>query len=316
MPQIEFEGKNIDEAVKNACKQLNCKKETLKFDIVSTGSTGIFGLIGAKKAKIRVIEAINPIKKSKDENFKTLSNVPSEGIKSLVDEAFNDLVEEETAKLASSTSKFKSKTPNVQKQEVDSNLNKEAANDSDNDFDEEDELFNEESSEPVIISDEIINIGKEMLQKILDSITENASVIVKSNNGRLIYRIEGGNSALLIGKRGQTLDAMQYLVDKIINKKSEDRVRIQIDVEGYLESRQASLESLALRLAEKAKKTGKPSTISQMTAHDRRIVHLALKDDHTVKTRSIGEGYYRRLVIFPKKRKFRKNTKYDTPEAK
>jgi spoIIIJ-associated protein len=309
MPQIEFEGKNIDEAVKNACKQLNCKKETLKFDIVSSGSTGIFGLIGAKKAKIRVIETSQPIKKSKEDHSKSAPSktAPSEGIKSLVDEAFNDIVEESST-LASSTPK--SKTLPIQEQELDSD------SDADLEIEGEEELFEEEDSEPVVIPEAVINIGKEMLQKILDSITDNASVIVKNSNGRLIYRIEGGNSALLIGKRGQTLDAMQYLVDKIVNKKSDDRVRIQIDVEGYLESRQASLESLALRLAEKAKKTGKPSTISQMTAHDRRIVHLALKDDHTVKTRSIGEGYYRRLVIFPKKRKFRKNTKYDTPEAK
>ena len=291
MPQIEFEGKNIDDAVSNACKKLNCDKNNLKFDILSSGSTGIFGLIGAKKAKIRVIENFQPPQTvlKTDSSASTRKQVPGDGIKSLVDEAFNG-----TEKKTAYSRPAKPKNPPKE---------------------------TEPTQEPAITAPYVypegpVISGRQMLQNVLDSITDGASVSIATDSDRVIYRIEGGNSALLIGKRGQTLDAMQYLIDKIVNKQSDERVRIQIDIEGYLETRKASLESLALRLAEKAKKTGKPSTISQMTAHDRRIVHLTLKDDHTVKTRSIGEGYYRRLVIFPKKRKFRKNTKYDSPEAK
>ena len=106
---------------------------------------------------------------------------------------------------------------------------------------------------------------------------------------------------MLIGKRGQTLEAIQYLVEKIVNKRIEARVRLQIDVEGYMETRRTNLQRLAERLAEKSKRTGKPVTIGQMNAQDRRVVHLTLKDDNGVRTQSMGDGYYRKLVIFPRK---------------
>ncbi len=92
-------------------------------------------------------------------------------------------------------------------------------------------------------------------------------------------------------------------MEKIVNKHHKERVRLQIDIEGYLENRRTRLRSLAQRLAEKAKQTGKPSTISQLNSHDRRIVHLSLKDDSDVRTQSMGDGFYRKLVIFPKRKK-------------
>jgi spoIIIJ-associated protein len=126
---------------------------------------------------------------------------------------------------------------------------------------------------------------------------------------RLLLRVEGGNSGVLIGRRGQTLEAMQFLTDKIINRYSESRVRLKVDIEGYMETRKENLRTLAHKMADKAHKTGKPATINQMTAQDRRIVHLALKDDARVRTQSMGDGYYRRLVIFPKKRGYKKRRK-------
>ena len=104
------------------------------------------------------------------------------------------------------------------------------------------------------------------------------SISVKKTAERIFFNIKDGNAGVLIGKRGQTLEAIHYLVEKILNKKTESHVRIQIDVEGYLETRKSSLTRLAERLAQKSKKTGKPMTIGQMNAHDRRIVHLALKE--------------------------------------
>jgi spoIIIJ-associated protein len=163
-----------------------------------------------------------------------------------------------------------------------------------------DEAFNKPEQKGV--SEELLNVGKETLQKIIDLITTGATVSAKRRGDRILYNIEGGNSGILIGKRGQTLEAIQYIVDKVVNKKSIDkRIRVQIDVHGYLETKKASLQRLAVRLADKAKHTGKPTTIGQMNAHDRRIVHLSLKNDKEVRTQSMGEGYYRKLVIFPKK---------------
>jgi spoIIIJ-associated protein len=105
----------------------------------------------------------------------------------------------------------------------------------------------------------------------------------------------------LIGKKGQTLEAIQYIVEKIVNKKSLEKIRVHVDIEGYLENRRINLERLSTRLAEKSKRIGKPVTIGQLNSYDRRVVHLVLKNDSDVRTQSIGDGFYRKLVIFPKK---------------
>ena len=152
-------------------------------------------------------------------------------------------------------------------------------------------------------STEPLQLGKNILQRIIDFITTDATITVTEEDDRIFYHVKGGNSAVLIGKRGQTLEAIQYLVEKIVNKHHKERIRLQIDIEGYLENRRTRLRSLAQRLAEKAKQTGKPSTISQLNSHDRRIVHLSLKDDSNVRTQSMGDGFYRKLVIFPKRKR-------------
>jgi spoIIIJ-associated protein len=149
-------------------------------------------------------------------------------------------------------------------------------------------------------------IGEEALQRIVDLITKDATISIEERSNRIFFDVKGGNSAVLIGKRGQTLEAMQYIVEKIVNKKRKDRIGVQVDVEGYLEKRRINLEKTAVRLSEKVKRTGKPATIGQMNSHDRRIVHIALKDDNMVRTQSVGEGILRKLVIFPKKNSSRK----------
>lgn len=149
--------------------------------------------------------------------------------------------------------------------------------------------------------DEPVELGRVVLQRIVDFITEGAEISVDKSAERILFKVIGGNAAVLIGKRGQTLEAIQYLVEKAVNKRIESRVRLQIDVEGYLQTRKTNLQRMAERMAEKSKRTGKPVSIGQMNGHDRRIVHLALKHDNRVRTQSVGDGYYRKLVIFPKK---------------
>jgi spoIIIJ-associated protein len=150
-------------------------------------------------------------------------------------------------------------------------------------------------------NEELLSSGIHALQKIVDGITLGATVNVIPEKDKFVFSISGGDSGILIGKRGQTLEAIQYLLEKMINKKSTNRVRVLVDVEGYLDKRKSNLQSMASRMAEKAKRTKKPVTIGQMNAHDRRIVHIHLKDESGVRTQSLGEGYYRKLMIFPKK---------------
>ena len=154
--------------------------------------------------------------------------------------------------------------------------------------------------------------GREALEQIIHHITDGTRIKADVNQERILFNVSGGNSAILIGKRGQTLEAIQYIVDKIVNRQHEVRFRVQIDVEDYMKNRRANLRDLAERLAEKSKRTGKPVTLGQMKDHDRRIVHITLKNDSGVWTQSRGDGFYRKLIIFPKKGNSRKRRQRQT----
>jgi len=117
------------------------------------------------------------------------------------------------------------------------------------------------------------------------------TVDLKEDPERILLNIKADGSGLLIGRKGQTLDAIEYLINKIVHKDAEDKKRIVVDTENYRLRREDSLVKLAQRLAEKAKRLGRPVTISPMSAHDRRIIHLALQDDKTLRTWSTGSGF-------------------------
>jgi spoIIIJ-associated protein len=237
-----------------------------------------------------------------------------EGIRSIVDEAFGENTRLEEKKPKQTKPKAKKPEPATPKAEApkkSDNAKPDKAEpdkgepenaDAGTQSHEKAEPKTFETPEPVDVSDASIALGIEALQKMADLITDDAKVTAATESDRLTLRIEGGNAGILIGRKGQTLDAMQFLTDKIINRKSEARVRVKVDIEGYMETRKSNLKHLAYKMADKAKKTGRPATINQMSAQDRRIVHLALKDDTAVRTQSMGDGYYRRLVIFPKKK--------------
>lgn len=278
-PGLDFVGKNVKEAVEKASEELQVPTDKIKYDVISNGSSGIFGLVGVKKAKIRVSHPGS--ERKKDKTSKTghdeKDRVREESIKSLVDEAFNG-------------TGYKKKSDGLREPE------KFLKPDGASKIDKTD----------IDLSSEQIQIGIDSLQKIIDLITTDAKVSVEKEQNRVMFNIVGGNAGVLIGKRGQNLEAIQYLIDKIVNKKSEKRIRLQVDVEGYLKTRRENLTKLAEKLAEKTKKTGRPSTIGQISAQDRRTVHLTLKADKEVRTQSIGDGYYRKLVIFPRKSNYKR----------
>ena len=129
-----------------------------------------------------------------------------------------------------------------------------------------------------------------------------ATVETKAEPARdeIVLEIRADNSGLLIGRKGQTLEALQYLVTRIAGERSGGEVpHIVVDVENYRERRRKSLQDMALRLGEKAKRQRKTVTVDALSAADRRIIHAALQDDPWVTTRSLGQGSYRRLLIIP-----------------
>ncbi len=295
---LEFEGKAVENAVQKASEELDIPKDKLSYKVISHGSSGIFGLVGVKKAKICVFlpdEAGEEIKDQKERNRprrrRNMDEQTAKSVSSLVQEAFSTNVPD----------KDTNDTEDVPDDDAEDDL---------------DDTFAKGPRSapkpyvPVDLSHKAVTMGREALQRIVDFITAEARIEVKNGEDRLMFNVEGGDTGVLIGKRGQTLEAIQYLIEKIVNKHSEDRIRIQVDVEGYLQTRKTNLESLARRLADKSKHSGKPSTLGQMNAHDRRIVHLALKDDSEVRTQSMGDGFYRKLVIFPKRKNFRRKKMY------
>jgi spoIIIJ-associated protein len=220
MRTFEFEGKNTEDAIQEACRALHISKDDVEIEVLEPGSAGIFGLVGGRKAKIKVT-----------------------------------LREEESA------------APSI-----------EAA-----------------------VAEEDVVFAQETLQHILERIPVETTVHAKKTDGRIALSIEGDTSGLLIGRKGRTLDALQFIVNKIANKALDRRVHIVIDSENYRERRQESLIQMALRLGDKAKRIRKPVTTGPLNPHDRRIVHLALRDDEEVETRSRGEGVTKRVVIIPKR---------------
>jgi spoIIIJ-associated protein len=128
--------------------------------------------------------------------------------------------------------------------------------------------------------------------------------------------VRADNSALLIGRKGQTLEALQYLVTRIAGERpGGEGAHVVIDVENYRERRRKTLEDMALRLGEKAKRQRKTVTVDALSAADRRIIHTALQDDPWVTTRSLGQGSYRRLLIIPEgDRKIKEEPSATVPE--
>lgn len=155
-----------------------------------------------------------------------------------------------------------------------------------------------EESEELLLSS-----AKEILENLLERVQEKATVSVHQEDDRINLRIETEDAGLLIGKQGQTLDALQYLVTKMLAKKSRRKVRITIDVEAYRARHNEALAHLAQKYGEKVKKSGRPIILSPMNPYDRRIVHMALQGDKELKTMSRGEGLYKKVVISPAKKK-------------
>ncbi len=142
--------------------------------------------------------------------------------------------------------------------------------------------------------------AQQALQGLVAWLSKSANIEIKEETSeRICLEIHGDKTGLLIGKRGQTLDALQFLVNKMVNRSAEFSKRIEVDMEHYRERREQTLRNMAVRLGQKVKRKRKPITIEAMNAHDRRIIHLTLKSDRALETRSVGKGEMRKLVIHP-----------------
>jgi spoIIIJ-associated protein len=145
-----------------------------------------------------------------------------------------------------------------------------------------------------------IRLAREALENILSRIPVEASVQAEATDGKIILDIEGDKSGLLIGRKGKTLDALQFIVNKIVNKAMERKMSVVVDSENYRKRREESLMQLAHKIAEKAKRIKKPVATNPLNPHDRRIIHLTLKEDNELDTKSRGDGLLKKVLVIPR----------------
>ena len=142
---------------------------------------------------------------------------------------------------------------------------------------------------------------KEFLTKVFDAMNMEVNISVETNENEMNIDLSGKDMGVLIGKRGQTLDSLQYLTSIVVNKGQKEYIRVKVDTENYRSRRKETLENLAKNLAYKAKRTKHPVSLEPMNPYERRIIHSALQNDKYVTTHSEGEDPFRKVIITPVK---------------
>ena len=150
--------------------------------------------------------------------------------------------------------------------------------------------------------DNSMMVAQETLERIISLMSLDSKVSGEKKGDDIVLNIEGSNTGILIGYKGRTLEALEYIVNKVVNKAAEKKVRVILDSENYRQRREESLRNLALKMGEQAKRTRKTVTINAINPHDRRIIHLTLKGDPQVQTKSDGDGLLKKVYIIPNRK--------------
>jgi len=296
---LEIEEKSIDEAIEKACREFGVPREKLNIEIVYEETGGFWGIF-SKKAKIKASLlsldmdfSFTDQPKAKSESKIEPREKPGKEVipeKKVVTEKKKKraapVVSGSNTTLVSKASESKIKIEPREKPEKKVEIEKP-----------------EEKKAPKVFSSDGSTAlkAKDLLDGILQRISPECKVTVNETPEKIILDIEGDNSGLLIGKRGQNIDALQYILNKAINKFDNGHKMILIDSGKYRKRREEFLLGLAEKIRERVKKTLKPVSLAHMNAHDRRIIHMVLQEDESLITQSRGEGKYRKIVILPAK---------------
>lgn len=151
-------------------------------------------------------------------------------------------------------------------------------------------------------TDSALLIARDTLKKITLLMSVDTEISAEKKDGNIFLNIQGNSSGILIGYKGKTLEALEFIVNKAVNKAYGKKIRVIVDSENYRQKKEESLKELAFKMSEKVKTTGKVAVINPKSPYDRRIIHLALKNDCEVQTRSKGEGLFKKILIIPKQK--------------
>lgn len=305
---IQFSAKTKSEAITKACIELGVSSDQLDIQVITEGSNGFFG-IGSKPAIIKV-RKIEPV--SEEQEMKEI--VETVKIDSFKEEPVMEEKKPEPVKQEKKETKSVSERPRQPKPARDKAVKEKQPREPKKDFREPKQIREKEAkpvksvkpAKPVeIITDpeeikEVENRAKEFLRDVFASMNLGEVEITSEYNttdGSLEVDFEGEDMGILIGKRGQTLDSLQYLTSLVVNKGKSNYIRVKLDTEDYRKRRKETLENLARGIAYKVRKTRKPVILEPMNPYERRIIHSALQGNKFVETVSEGEEPYRHVVV-------------------
>ncbi len=292
MDYITVSAKTLDDAITEALIQLGVTSDRLDYIVIEKGSAGFLG-IGMKQA---VIKARKKFEEPVEEEVivkEPAKEVVKETKKESKKEFKKDKKEFKKEFKKDSKKEFKKDKKESKKEFKKEPVKKEAV---------VEEIAKESVKEEIVLAkveEATIEACEKFVIDVLNAM-EMTDVKVTSKideEGALSIDMEGSNMGILIGKRGQTLDALQYLANRVANKMQPDYVRVKLDTEDYRRRRKETLENLAKNIAGKVKRTRRTVSLEPMNPYERRIIHSALQSDPSVSTHSEGEEPYRRVVV-------------------
>ncbi len=265
---ITVSAKTLDDAITEALVQLGVTSDRLDYIVVEKGSEGFLG-IGRKQAVIKA--------RRKREEKPVEETVEESKVETPVKEEVKP--EKKTEKKPAKEHSHTKKNVREEKSEVKSEPKKEV--------------------ELAKVEPQTIETCEKFIYDVMNAMgMDDVKVTsVVDEEGALSINMEGSNMGILIGKRGQTLDSLQYLTNRVANKMQDGYVRVKLDTEDYRRRRKETLENLAKNIASKVKRTRKTVSLEPMNPYERRIIHSALQSDPAVSTHSEGEEPYRRVVV-------------------
>lgn len=273
MRTVRITAKTIEAAVAEGLEKLGISREEAVVHVVEQPSSGLFGLIHKKMA---VVDISAPDEEAEEETVEEASSA------------------EEAPAAEIPAEEAKEETPAEEPKAEEAAPEAEEAPAEEKKTEREEPTFDPEEQKKVAEE------AKTFLAGVFAGMHLAVTMECRMTEERIMINLVGDGLGILIGKHGQTLDALQYLTNLAAGKSFRHHYFILLDVENYRERRQDTLEALARRLAGKVKRTGEEVRLEPMAAGERRIIHLALQDDHAVSTDSEGEAPYRYVVIRPK----------------
>ncbi len=285
----DFYGKEVAAAIKNACDTLHIPQEKLEIEVVETGTTGIFGLI-RKKAHIRV--SVKPdIEEAVADVFEVdtlVVNTPVEPV-----ETVETAVQVQSSPKPVVPVKEKNIVEPVQEEKKVVETAQKSGNDDD---DDDDEPANGDSE--VEVSPESLAIVKAELLNIVELMGFPSTLEIETAGQSVACTLRGDFEENLIGVDGKVLDSLQYLLRKIVSRKVPERLRISINVGDFREKRLEELKVKAVELAAQVKEDGKTQVLPALNPSERRVLHMILQEDKDIRSRSVGDGLFKKILIY------------------